>query len=323
MPTPFSDRRPETAAPRDRPLSATGGLASPGVRRRHHRFDGVPPLRRSSRATASTSSRSTSSSPAARARGLGHRPGGRRRALSCGGRPCRPPARRRVTSWRPTGGPWTREPTGSSPSTCPRSSPAPGTPPGWPPRRSASTSSPSSTRGRPPWATGSRCSPPPGPPPPAADADAVARAARDGRARRGRSSSSTPSSTCAGGPDRRRGRRPRLGARGQAGAARPGRPGRPLEKVRTSARALNRLVQRASRPPGTARSRSRSTTSPPRSAPNGWPPSSATAARSLRELHVSELGAAIGAHVGPGAVGIVVAPFWQDPDEDDTDTAED
>jgi fatty acid-binding protein DegV len=35
----------------------------------------------------------------------------------------------------------------------------------------------------------------------------------------------------------------------------------------------------------------------------------------LRELHVSELGAAIGAHVGPGAVGVVVAPFWQEPDE--------
>ena len=28
----------------------------------------------------------------------------------------------------------------------------------------------------------------------------------------------------------------------------------------------------------------------------------------LRELYVSELGAAIGAHVGPGAVGLVVAP---------------
>jgi fatty acid-binding protein DegV len=35
----------------------------------------------------------------------------------------------------------------------------------------------------------------------------------------------------------------------------------------------------------------------------------------LRELHVSELGAAIGAHVGPGAVGIVVAPFRQEPDD--------
>ena len=28
----------------------------------------------------------------------------------------------------------------------------------------------------------------------------------------------------------------------------------------------------------------------------------------LQELYVSELGAAIGAHVGPGAVGLVVAP---------------
>jgi fatty acid-binding protein DegV len=35
----------------------------------------------------------------------------------------------------------------------------------------------------------------------------------------------------------------------------------------------------------------------------------------LRELHVSELGAAIGAHVGPGAVGVVIAPFWQETDD--------
>jgi hypothetical protein len=28
----------------------------------------------------------------------------------------------------------------------------------------------------------------------------------------------------------------------------------------------------------------------------------------IRELHVSELGAAIGAHVGPGAVGVVIDP---------------
>ena len=39
----------------------------------------------------------------------------------------------------------------------------------------------------------------------------------------------------------------------------------------------------------------------------------------MRELHVSELGAAIGAHVGPGAVGVVVAPFWAEPDEDDSE----
>jgi fatty acid-binding protein DegV len=36
----------------------------------------------------------------------------------------------------------------------------------------------------------------------------------------------------------------------------------------------------------------------------------------LRELHVSELGAAIGAHVGPGAVGVVIAPFWQEPGDE-------
>jgi len=82
----------------------------------------------------------------------------------------------------------------------------------------------------------------------------------------------------------------------------------PLEKVRTSARALARLVQRAVE------------------AADGVPVSVAVhhlaaperaerlAAELrqqvplLRELLVSELGAAIGAHVGPGAVGLVVAP---------------
>jgi DegV family protein with EDD domain len=82
----------------------------------------------------------------------------------------------------------------------------------------------------------------------------------------------------------------------------------PLEKVRTSGRALARLVQRGVEAAG------------------GGPVSVAVhhlaaperaerlAAElrerlpTLRELHVSELGAAIGAHVGPGAVGLVVAP---------------
>lgn len=86
----------------------------------------------------------------------------------------------------------------------------------------------------------------------------------------------------------------------------------PLEKVRTSARALSRLVQRVVDEVG------------------GEPVSLAVhhlaapdraerlAAElrdrvpSLRELHVSELGAAIGAHVGPGAVGVVVAPAPDD-----------
>jgi fatty acid-binding protein DegV len=89
----------------------------------------------------------------------------------------------------------------------------------------------------------------------------------------------------------------------------------PLEKVRSSARALNRLVQRAVEAAGQG----------PASVAVHHLAAAERAERlaaeirdrlpQLRELHVSELGAAIGAHVGPGAVGIVVAPFWQDPDD--------
>jgi DegV family protein with EDD domain len=89
----------------------------------------------------------------------------------------------------------------------------------------------------------------------------------------------------------------------------------PLEKVRTSARALNRLVQRAVEAAGQG----------PVSVAVHHLAAAERAERlaaeirdrlpQLRELHVSELGAAIGAHVGPGAVGIVVAPFWREPDE--------
>jgi DegV family protein with EDD domain len=90
----------------------------------------------------------------------------------------------------------------------------------------------------------------------------------------------------------------------------------PLEKVRTSARALNRLVQRAVETAGDE----------PMSLAVHHLAAEEKAQRlaaelrervpQLRELHVSELGAAIGAHVGPGAVGIVVAPFWKEPAED-------
>ena len=86
----------------------------------------------------------------------------------------------------------------------------------------------------------------------------------------------------------------------------------PLEKVRTSARALSRLVQRVVEAAGDL----------PVSVAVHHLAAAERAERlaaeirdrvpSLRELHVSELGAAIGAHVGPGAVGAVVAPFWQD-----------
>jgi DegV family protein with EDD domain len=89
----------------------------------------------------------------------------------------------------------------------------------------------------------------------------------------------------------------------------------PLEKVRTSARALNRMVQRAVEAAGQG----------PVSVAVHHLAAAEKAERlaadlrdrlpQLRELHVSELGAAIGAHVGPGAVGIVVAPFWQEPDD--------
>jgi DegV family protein with EDD domain len=85
----------------------------------------------------------------------------------------------------------------------------------------------------------------------------------------------------------------------------------PLEKVRTAARANNRLVQRAVEAAGEG----------PVSVAVHHLAAGERAERlaaelrerlpALRELHVSELGAAIGAHVGPGAVGVVVAPFWE------------
>jgi fatty acid-binding protein DegV len=42
----------------------------------------------------------------------------------------------------------------------------------------------------------------------------------------------------------------------------------------------------------------------------------------LVELYVSELGAAIGAHVGPGAVGVVIAPSPPQLTEPDLDLTE-
>jgi DegV family protein with EDD domain len=86
----------------------------------------------------------------------------------------------------------------------------------------------------------------------------------------------------------------------------------PLEKVRTSARALNRLVQRAVEAAGSG---------PVAVAVHHL----AAAERAerlagelrerlprLTELYVSEIGAAIGAHVGPGSVGVVVSPSPDD-----------
>ena len=81
-----------------------------------------------------------------------------------------------------------------------------------------------------------------------------------------------------------------------------------LEKVRTSARAFNRLVQRTVETAGEG----------PASVAVHHLAAADRAERlaaelrerlpKLRELYVSEVGAAIGAHVGPGAVGVVVVP---------------
>jgi DegV family protein with EDD domain len=82
----------------------------------------------------------------------------------------------------------------------------------------------------------------------------------------------------------------------------------PLEKVRTSARALQRLVQRVV---DTAGEGAASVAVHHLAAPERAERVAGELRErlpKLRELHVSEIGAAIGAHVGPGAVGVVVVP---------------
>jgi DegV family protein with EDD domain len=87
----------------------------------------------------------------------------------------------------------------------------------------------------------------------------------------------------------------------------------PLERVRTSGRALNRIVQRAVDVAGDS----------PVSAAVHHLAAPDRAQRladqltarlpGLQELYVSELGAAVGAHVGPGAVGVVIDPTPRPP----------
>ena len=82
----------------------------------------------------------------------------------------------------------------------------------------------------------------------------------------------------------------------------------PLEKVRTSARALSRLVQRVVE---TAADRPVDLAVHHLAAPERAQRLASELRQALpqaRQLLVSELGAAIGAHVGPGAVGVVVSP---------------
>jgi DegV family protein with EDD domain len=89
----------------------------------------------------------------------------------------------------------------------------------------------------------------------------------------------------------------------------------PLEKVRTATRAHHRLVQRVVEAAG---EEPVSIAVHHLAAPERAERLAAEIRErvpAVRELHVSELGAAIGAHVGPGAVGAVVAPFWREPEE--------
>jgi DegV family protein with EDD domain len=82
----------------------------------------------------------------------------------------------------------------------------------------------------------------------------------------------------------------------------------PLERVRTSGRALNRLVQRAV---DVAGERPVSAAVHHLAAPERAHRLAEQLAERLQlvdEVYVSELGAAVGAHVGPGAVGVVVDP---------------
>lgn len=86
----------------------------------------------------------------------------------------------------------------------------------------------------------------------------------------------------------------------------------PLEKVRTSARALHRLVQRAVEAAGEGRAvvAVHHLAAPERA--DRLAAELRERLPELGEMYVSELGAAIGAHVGPGAVGIVVVPQTAD-----------
>src|SRR4051794_18715863 len=84
----------------------------------------------------------------------------------------------------------------------------------------------------------------------------------------------------------------------------------PLEKVRTTARALVRLVQHGveAAAGGPVMAAVHHLAAPERA--ERLAADLEEQLPGLQELYVSELGAAIGAHVGPGAVGLVVAPAF-------------
>jgi DegV family protein with EDD domain len=94
----------------------------------------------------------------------------------------------------------------------------------------------------------------------------------------------------------------------------------PLEKVRTFGRALSRLVQRSveAAGEGTVSVAVHHLAAPERA--ERLAAELRERLPALGELFVSELGAVIGAHVGPGAVGIVVSPAAAQQDEQPPET---
>ena len=273
-----------------------GGLASAGVRGRHHRFDGLPPRRPRSRATASRSCRCTSSSPAGRAAKAST--SGRRTSpgrCRCADRASRRRGPRPGTSSPPIGAAGRgRRPDGVHPPLGGAVVHVGRRPAG---RRQVGehivtvVDSRSAAMGK-----ASRCSPRPVPPPPAPTRrpwpkppGRPPRATRDLLRRR------HPGAPAPRRADRGGGRRPRFGAGGQARPARAGRPGRAAgEGAHHGPRASTGWSSGPSRPPATARSRSPCTIWPPPNGPSGSPRELRERLPPLRELHVSELGAAIG-----------------------------
>ena len=86
----------------------------------------------------------------------------------------------------------------------------------------------------------------------------------------------------------------------------------PLERVRTSSRAIARLEELAVEAVEAARAAATASTSPcttstPRSAPTGSS-SGSTARLPEAAIRVVELGAVVGAHVGPGTLAVAVVP---------------
>ncbi|MGY1700750.1 DegV family protein [Geodermatophilus sp. SYSU D00766] len=91
----------------------------------------------------------------------------------------------------------------------------------------------------------------------------------------------------------------------------------PLERVRTTTRAISRMVQRAAEAAGGPGASVAVHHLAAADRAEKLAAQLCEAIPDMRELHVSELGAVIGAHVGPGAVGVVVAPAEQPADTQD------